>query len=98
MVRSGLRLLIESQPDMQVVGEAGDGNAAIQEAEGLAPDVVVMDVSMPGMNGLVATRALKHRRPDSAIVTLTRYGDDAYVQELLRAGALGYVLKQSPSS
>ena len=61
----------------------------------MKPDVVVMDISMPGMNGLAATRALKQQQPDVPIVTLTRHGDDAYVQELLRAGASGYVLKQS---
>jgi two-component system, NarL family, response regulator NreC len=61
----------------------------------LKPDVIVMDISMPGMNGLVATRAIKQYLPSTAIVTLTRHSDDAYVQELLRAGASGYVLKQS---
>jgi DNA-binding NarL/FixJ family response regulator len=61
----------------------------------LKPDVVVMDISMPGMNGLVATRTLKEQQPDMAVITLTRHGDDAYLQELLRAGVSGYVLKQS---
>jgi two-component system response regulator NreC len=94
-VRHGLKLLIESQPDMKVVAEASDGNAAIESAMALKPDVVVMDISMPGMNGLVATRKLKQRQPATAIVTLTRHSDDAYLQELLRAGVSGYVLKQS---
>jgi two-component system response regulator NreC len=94
-VRHGLKLLIESQPDMKVVAEASDGNAAIESAVALKPDVVVMDISMPGMNGLVATRKLKQRQPATAIVTLTRHSDDAYLQELLRAGVSGYVLKQS---
>ena len=67
----------------------------MQRALELKPDVVVMDISMPGMNGLVATRKLKQAQPDTAIVTLTRHGDDAYLQELLRAGVSGYVLKQS---
>ena len=67
----------------------------MQSALELKPDVVVMDISMPGMNGLVATRTLKQLQPDAAIVTLTRHGDDAYLQELLRAGVSGYVLKQS---
>jgi DNA-binding NarL/FixJ family response regulator len=71
-VRHGLKLLIDSQPD-----------------------IVVMDISMPGMNGLVATRTLKQRQPETAIITLTRHSDDAYLQELLRAGVSGYVLKQS---
>jgi two-component system response regulator NreC len=94
-VRHGLKLLIDGQPDMEVVAEASDGESAVQRAVDMKPDVVVMDISMPGMNGLVATRALKERQPDAAIVTLTRHGDDAYLQELLRAGVAAYVLKQS---
>jgi DNA-binding NarL/FixJ family response regulator len=94
-VRHGLKLLIDSQPDMTVVAEASEGNAAVQSAVALNPDVVVMDISMPGMNGLVATRKLKQLQPDVAVVTLTRHADDAYLQELLRAGVSGYVLKQS---
>jgi two-component system, NarL family, response regulator NreC len=97
-VRHGLKLLIDSQPDMQVVAEASDGETAVQRALALRPDVVVMDISMPGMNGLVATRKLKELHPGAAIVTLTRHGDDAYLQELLRAGVSGYVLKQSAPS
>lgn len=94
-VRHGLKLLIESQSDMTVVAEASDGGAAVRQALDVKPDVVVMDISMPGMNGLVATRTLKKAQPDAAIVTLTRHGDEAYLQELLRAGAAAYVLKQS---
>jgi len=97
-VREGLKLLIESQGDMTVVSEASDGRTAVEQARTLRPDVVVMDISMPGMNGLVATRTLKQIQPDSVIVILTRHGDDAYLQELLRAGADGYVLKQSAAS
>jgi two-component system response regulator NreC len=97
-VRQGLKMLIESQGDMTVVSEASDGSAAVEQARTLRPDVVVMDISMPGMNGLVATRTLKSMQPDSVIVILTRHGDDAYLQELLRAGADGYVLKQSAAS
>jgi two-component system response regulator NreC len=94
-VRHGLKLLIDSQPDMNVVSEVSDGEAAIRSALELKPDVVVMDISMPGMNGLAATKKLKQQQPNAAIITLTRHSDDAYLQELLRAGALGYVLKQS---
>ena len=97
-VRQGLKMLIDSQEDMTVVSEASDGTAAVEQARTLHPDVVVMDISMPGMNGLVATRTLKQIQPDSVIVILTRHGDDAYLQELLRAGADGYVLKQSAAS
>jgi DNA-binding NarL/FixJ family response regulator len=93
-----LKLLIDRQPDMEVVGEVGDGCAAVARTEALQPNVVVVDVSMPKMNGLAATREIRKSAPASAVVALTRYGDDAYVKELLTAGAVGYVLKQSPSS
>jgi two-component system response regulator NreC len=95
-VRHGLKLLIDSQPDMKVVAEASDGESAVQRAVALKPNVVVMDISMPGVNGLAATRSLRKVQPTAAIVTLTRHSDDAYLQELLRAGVSGYVLKQSP--
>jgi DNA-binding NarL/FixJ family response regulator len=95
VVRHGLKLLIDEQPDMKVIAEAGDGETAVQHAVKLKPDVIVMDISMPGMNGLVATRKLRYLQPNAAIVTLTRHTDDAYLQELLRAGVSGYVLKQS---
>jgi DNA-binding NarL/FixJ family response regulator len=94
-VRHGLKLLIDTQADMQVVSEASDGQTAVQRALEIKPDVIVMDISMPGTNGLVATRTLKAQQPGAAIVTLTRHSDDAYLQELLRAGVSGYVLKQS---
>jgi len=94
-VRHGLKLLIDSQTDMAVVGEAADGDGVLQQAEALKPDIVVVDISMPGMNGLVATRALKRMQPELAIVALTRHEDETYLEELLRAGASGYVLKQS---
>jgi DNA-binding NarL/FixJ family response regulator len=97
-VRQGLKLLIEAQPDMQVVAEASDGSGAVEQARACKPDVLVMDISMPGVNGLVATRALRAQVPGTAVVILTRHGDDAYLQELLRAGAAGYVLKQSPAA
>jgi two-component system, NarL family, response regulator NreC len=95
-VRQGLKLLIDSQPDMIVVGEAAEGNSAIEQARTLEPDIIVIDVSMPGMNGLIATRTLKREQPRVAIVALTRHDDEGYLEELLRAGASGYVLKQSP--
>ena len=94
-VRQGLKLLIEAEPDMVVVAEAGDGETAVQQAQAADADVVVMDISMPGMNGLVAARALLDARPNARIVTLTRHVDQAYLQELLRAGVSGYVLKRS---
>src|SRR5687768_4592947 len=94
-VRQGLRLLLETREDVEVVGEAPNGRVALEMATTMAPDVVVLDVSMPEMNGLAACRAIKAAAPDIGIVALTRHGDDAYVQELLGAGAAGYVLKQS---
>jgi DNA-binding NarL/FixJ family response regulator len=97
-MRHGLKLLIDSQPDMQVVAEASDGDGAVQATIALSPDIIVMDISMPGTNGLVATRTLKQLRPGAAIVVLTRHSDDAYLQEFLRAGVAGYVLKQSASA
>lgn len=96
VVRQGLKLLIDNQPDMEVIGESGDGDGALEQAEALKPDVVVMDISMPRLNGLLATRTLKQRQPGVAIVALTRHDDDTHLEELLRAGASGYVLKQSP--
>lgn len=95
IVRQGLKFLIDSQPDMGVVGETADGTGVVDQAKALQPDIVVMDISMPGMNGLVATRTLKRVQPNVAIVALTRHDDDTYLEELLRAGASGYVLKQS---
>jgi len=97
-VRQGLKLLIDGQSDMEVIGEAGDGRSAVQRARALHPAVIVVDVSMPQMNGLIATRTIRESTPAPAVVALTRHGDEAYVQELLGAGASAYVLKQSPSS
>ena len=85
------------QPDMEVVGEAGDGRRRGRACRSASPNVVVMDISMPEMNGLAATRAIRAAAPATAVVALTRHSDDAYVQELLGAGASGYVLKQSAS-
>ncbi len=97
MVREGLRLLIDAQADMHVVGEAGDGRSVVERAVSIKPNVIVLDLSMPQMNGLSAAHALRASLPSTAIVTLTRHRDSAYVQQLLTAGAAAYVLKQSPS-
>ncbi|HTM05547.1 MAG TPA: response regulator transcription factor [Vicinamibacterales bacterium] len=96
-VRQGLKLLIGGQPDMEVVAEAGDGAAAVERVEALAPDVAVLDIAMPSMNGLIAARHIRDHSPKTAVVALTRHTDPAYVKELMAAGASGYVLKQSPS-
>ncbi len=97
-VRQGLKLLIDAQKDMEVVGEAGDGDAAVERAKALHPDVAVVDIAMPRSNGLIAARGIKASAPATEIVALTRYADTAYVKELLAVGASGYVLKQSASS
>ncbi|MDT5293816.1 MAG: hypothetical protein QOJ76_696 [Acidobacteriota bacterium] len=95
-VREGLRMIVNAQPDMEVVGEAGDGREAVARAQELLPDIIVMDVSMPHLNGLKATERLKEVCPQVKVLTLTRHMDDGYLQQLLRAGVSGYVLKQSP--
>ena len=97
-VREGIKLLVNSQPDMEVVGEAGSGAAALVEAQKLNPDLIVMDISMPELNGLAATKKLKKLCPKIKILTLTRHTDDGYLQQLIKAGVSGYVLKQSAPS
>lgn len=97
-VREGLKMIINGQSDMEVVGEASDGQAALAGIPLFTPDVVLMDISMPGMNGLQATKKIKTQFPQTRVVMLTRHGDQGYVQELLRAGASGYVLKQSAAT
>lgn len=97
-IREGLKMLINSQKDMEICGEAGDGEAAIKLAGEQMPDVIVMDVTMPELNGLKATQKLTKLQPNIKIVALTRHTDNGYLQELLKAGASGYVLKQSSSS
>ena len=95
LVRQGLRALIEAEPDLKLVGEAGDGESAYREAVRLRPDIVVMDVSMPGLGGAGATQRLKETCPEIHVVALTAYEDGGYVRQLLEAGASGYVLKRA---
>ena len=94
-MREGLRLLMNSEPDLEVVGEAADGREAIRLAHQLTPDVLLMDISMPGMNGLDATKKLKEQCPNVRVLTLTRHSDDGFLKQLLAAGADGYALKLS---
>ena len=96
-VREGVKLIINGQPDMQVCGEASDGREAVALAQQLKPDVLVIDVSMPELNGLKATAKLKRIAPEVKIIALTRHAEKVYLDELLQAGASGYVLKQSSS-
>jgi len=96
LVRQGTRELLEREPDMQVVAEAGDGEEAVRLAVRERPDVVVMDVSMPRLNGIEATRQIKGLHPVTAVLVLTAYDDDEYVFALLKAGAAGYLLKDVP--
>lgn len=93
LMREGLRILLELEPDLKIVGEAENGQAALESYAELLPDVVLMDVRMPGMDGVEATWRLRERWPQARIIILTTFDDDEYVFEGLRAGALGYLLK-----
>lgn len=93
VVRAGTRQLLERQPDMRVVGEAANGEEAVRLAVQLKPDVVIMDVRMPGMSGVEATRRIKQEVPQVAVLVLTAHDDDEYIFALLQAGANGYLLK-----
>ncbi|MEW6127460.1 MAG: response regulator transcription factor [Acidobacteriota bacterium] len=98
IVREGLKALVNAQPDMRVIGEANHGYEAIQAVKNLQPDIIIMDVTMPKLNGLEATKKLKQICPQVKILTLTRHAEAGFIQQLLRAGAEGYVLKQSASA
>ncbi len=93
LMRDGLRLLLELEPDMTVAAEAGDGQEALDAYQRVQPDVTLMDIRMPGMDGVEATRRILARWPEARIIILTTFDDDAYVFEGLRAGARGYLLK-----
>jgi DNA-binding NarL/FixJ family response regulator len=97
-VREGLKMIVNAQDDMEVVGFAGDGREAVVRAQELLPDVLVMDISMPKLNGLKATEKLNAVCPQVKVLTLSRHADDGYIRELLAAGACAYVLKQSAPS
>ena len=95
VVRQGFKMILEAQPDMEIVGEAGNGREAVELAEKLRPDVVVMDVAMPELNGIEAARRLVDTMPHAKVLALSMHKDSVYVREILRAGARGYLLKDS---
>jgi len=98
VVRHGLRSLLEAEPDFSVVGETGDGLEAAQLVERLQPDVLVLDLMMPGLNGLEVTRQVSQRSPRTRVVILSMHASEAHVLEALRSGAAAYVLKESTSA
>lgn len=98
LVRQGLRLVLESEADLRVAGEAADGLEALERARELNPDIVVLDVMLPALNGLEVVRRLGEERPDVKTVMLSMHTNEAYVCEALRNGALGYVLKSSAAA
>ena len=95
LVRQGFRLILSAQPDMQIVGEAANGREAVELAAKLQPDIVIMDVTMPELNGIEATRRITTAAPRARVLALSMHKDSVYVREILRAGARGYLLKDS---
>lgn len=95
VVRQGFRMIISAEPDFEVIGEASNGREAVSEAELLQPDIVLMDVSMPELNGIEATRRIVSIAPRTRILALSMHRDSVYVREILRAGASGYLLKEA---
>ena len=95
LVRQGFRMILEAQPDMEIVGQAGNGREAVELASKLHPDVAVMDVAMPELNGIEATRRITNVSPRTRVLALSMHKDSMYVREILRAGARGYLLKDS---
>ena len=97
MVRQGLRVFLESEGDIEIVGEAADGVEAVQKAQEYLPDVVLMDMVMPGMNGVAATRQIKETCPSSRVIILTSFGEKENIFPSIKAGAMGYLLKNTPA-
>jgi DNA-binding NarL/FixJ family response regulator len=96
LIRAGLRMLCDAEPDLEVVGEGGDGREAVTLAERLGPDVVVMDLRMPGVDGISATSRILAARPATRVLVLTTFGDDDHLYPALTAGACGFLLKDAP--
>jgi len=97
VVRQGIRELIQREEDIEIVGEVGDGEEAVQAAEQLEPDVILMDIAMPKLNGIEATRRIKESHPSISILVLTAYDNEEFIFALLEAGAAGYLLKNVQS-
>ncbi|MGK0186278.1 MAG: DNA-binding NarL/FixJ family response regulator [Verrucomicrobiales bacterium] len=95
IVREGLRALLEPESDIKIIGEASDGRSTVELAAKLRPDVVVMDIAMPLMNGIEATRQIMHQLPEAKILILSAHSDDAYVEQVIALGAKGYLIKQT---
>lgn len=98
IVRQGVKMILTNEPDIEVVGEAEDGEQAVDMAKKLKPDVAVLDISMPGINGIEATRQIKAALPNVQTLALTMHADDAYVFQVLKAGGSGYVLKRAAAT
>ena len=98
VMRTGLRALLERQPNLEVVGESENGRNAVEQAASLTPDVVVMDVGMPVLNGIEATKLIVTEHPTTSVVILSMHSDESYVMRALKAGARGYLLKDSAES
>jgi len=98
VLREGLRMLLSGRPDLEVVGEATNGEEAVQQAEALQPDIVLLDLSMPALNGIEATRRIRTSLHESRVLVLTVHDSEEYVYQALKAGASGYVLKQAAAT
>lgn len=98
IVREGIKRILAEEPDIEVVGEAGDGLEAVEMAKKLKPDVAILDITMPALNGIDATRQIRSSLPNTHTLTLTMHEDDTYVFQLLKAGAAGYVVKRAAAT
>lgn len=95
IIREGLINLLKKQPDFEIIGEAEDGHAAVKKTKALKPDIVIMDIAMPGLNGIEATRQIKTEQPEVKVIALSMHAEKRFVAEMLNAGASGYLLKTS---